>query len=165
MPTRIVCTYCEAEVGLVDEHGRCERCNMDADKRAVLLDQLDCAVEALLVRGLTPDQLREALEMALDNRAGGLSGDLVVRDRRLQAGFEVWDIPSSTWKDDRPTTSRLRKLRRRSGYTLEQLAAELGEDVSTVGLWEEGAQIPDEKLEYLSAKFGLSVPYMLGEVG
>jgi DNA-binding XRE family transcriptional regulator len=137
---------------------------MDADKRAVLLDQLDSAVEALLERGLTQDQLREALELALSNRAGGLSGDLVVRDRRMQAGFEVWDIPSLSG-DDRPTRSRLRRLRRSSGYTLEDFAAELGEDVATVAQWEEGAPIPDEALEYLSAKFGLSVPWMLGEVG
>jgi hypothetical protein len=86
--------------------------------------------------GLSPGQLREALELAISNRPGALSGDCIVRERRLRAGMDVWDIhPSSAWNEGPPTDSRLRRLRRASGCTLEGLAAELGEDVSTVALW------------------------------
>ena len=49
-------------------------------------------------------------------------------------------------------------------YTLEELAAELGEDASTVALWERGAEIPDEPLDYLSGKFGVSADFIAGTV-
>ena len=158
------CTICARGA---DEHGRCERCVADANRRAVIFDELDHAVEAALESGLTPNQLHEAFELALSNRAGVLAGDCVVRDRRAQPGYEVWRIrPASSWDEDPPTNNRLRGLRQFAGrYTLEELAAELGEDVSTVALWEQGAQIPDEALEYLSWKFGASADFIAGRVG
>ena len=116
-----------------------------------------------------PDQLRAAFELALGNRPGVLSGDCVVRDRRAQPGYEVWGTqpPASSWDEDPPPASnRLRNPRRfGGGTTLEELAAELGEDASTVALWERGGEIPDEALEHLSEWFGASVDYIAGRVG
>ena len=75
------CTIC-ARGALADEHGRCERCVADANRRAVIFDELNHAVEAALESGLTPNQLHEAFELALNNRAGVLAGDCVVRQAR-----------------------------------------------------------------------------------
>jgi hypothetical protein len=115
--------------------------------------------------GLSPGQLREALELAISNRPGALSGHCIVRERRLRAGMDVWGIhPSSAWNEDPPTDSRLRRLRRASGCTLEGLADEHDEDISTVALWEQGGEIPDEALEYLSERFGVSAGFIAGKV-
>jgi hypothetical protein len=46
---------------------------------------------------------------------------------------------------------------------LEELAAEIEEDASTVALWERGAEIPAAALEYLSEKFGAQPGFIAGQ--
>jgi hypothetical protein len=145
---------------LVDEYGRCERCVSDANRRAVILDELDSAVEAALESGLTPDQLREAFELALSNRPGACPAT-ASSATGAHRGYEVWGIrPASSWDEDPPASGRLRDLRRASGFTLEELAAELGEQrLDRCPLGARGSD-PYRGVEWLSQRFGVKAGFI-----
>lgn len=58
---------------------------------------------------------------------------------------------------------RLKELREKAGYSQAQLAMKLGVRQSTVGMWENGANRPQNaRLETLASIFGVSTDYLLG---
>lgn len=58
---------------------------------------------------------------------------------------------------------RLKELREQHGYSQAQLARKLGVGQSTVGMWENGANKPQNaKLEMLANLFDVSIDYLLG---
>lgn len=58
---------------------------------------------------------------------------------------------------------RLKELREKAGYSQAQLAMKLGVRQSTVGMWENGANRPQNaRLETLASMFGVSTDYLLG---
>ena len=60
--------------------------------------------------------------------------------------------------------NRIRELRKRTGMTLDELAAQLEVARATLGFWEQGRYQPsNEMLLRLSEIFGVSVDYILGK--
>ena len=58
---------------------------------------------------------------------------------------------------------RLKQLREDAGISQAQLAIKLGVRQSTVGMWENGKNKPQNaKLESLASMFGVSTDYLLG---
>lgn len=58
---------------------------------------------------------------------------------------------------------RLKELREEAGYSQSVLARKLGVRQSTVGMWENGQNKPQNaKLEMLASIFGVSTDYLLG---
>lgn len=58
---------------------------------------------------------------------------------------------------------RLKELREEAGYSQAMLARKLGVGQSTVGMWENGQNRPQNaKLEMLSSIFNVSTDYLLG---
>jgi hypothetical protein len=107
--TVVCCIRCSKDVALVDEHGRCEQCHIGAEKWACgPLTDLEELVKDWLDWGLTPSQLREALEMSLLDTEGPLTGTLLTResggtccgDERCEArSAGMWDGPTSLFDD------------------------------------------------------------------
>ena len=59
--------------------------------------------------------------------------------------------------------TRVKELRKRKGFTQNQLANELGVSMQTVSLWERGPRKPDfEMLEKLTDYFEVRMDYLLG---
>lgn len=58
---------------------------------------------------------------------------------------------------------RLKELRENAGWSQAQLAKKLQVGQSTVGMWENGKNMPQNaKLEMLATLFGVSTDYLLG---
>lgn len=58
---------------------------------------------------------------------------------------------------------RLKELREQAGFSQAVLARKLGVRQSTVGMWENGSNKPqNSKLEMLATMFGVSTDYLLG---
>ena len=59
--------------------------------------------------------------------------------------------------------NNLKELRKKAGYTQDELAKILGISKRTLAYWEKGeSQIKTEKAEKLADFFGVTVPYLLG---
>ena len=164
--TVVRCIRCGEDVALLDEHGRCEQCHIDAMQTVCgPLTDLEELVRDWLDRGLTPSQLQEAMEMSLADREGPLSGTLLTRESvggTCERG--IWDWPPSLFDDkDRSELSKIGQCRRESGLTLEGLANGLGVAMSELALWEQGAIVPPrEHAVTLADYFGMALDYMLG---
>lgn len=62
-----------------------------------------------------------------------------------------------------PTPNRLAEIRTAAGLSQSQLARELNIDKVTVWRWEKGQRgIDDTTKLWLSARFNVSVPYLMG---
>lgn len=59
---------------------------------------------------------------------------------------------------------RLKELRSRRGYTLEELAALVGRSKSQVARWERGQTPASDVVSNLATTFGVSADYLLGLV-
>ena len=60
---------------------------------------------------------------------------------------------------------RLKELREKAGYSQAQLAKKIGVGQSTVGMWENGKNKPQNaKLEMLATLFDVSIDYLLGRI-
>lgn len=60
--------------------------------------------------------------------------------------------------------TRLKKLRKASGYTQAEFAKKIGVATSTVGMWESGSRRPDyDMLKLVADALGVSMGYLLGE--
>ncbi|WP_093528907.1 helix-turn-helix domain-containing protein [Streptococcus macedonicus] len=58
---------------------------------------------------------------------------------------------------------RLKELRKKAGYTQEELAKKIGISKRTLAYWEKGENsIKENKLKILCKTFGVDMPYMLG---
>jgi transcriptional regulator with XRE-family HTH domain len=122
--------------------------------------------------GLTPSQLREALEMSLLDTEGPLTGTLLTResggtccgDERCEArSAGMWDGPTSLFDDrDASGLSPISYWRHMERLSLEAVANRLGVAVSELALWEHGALPPREHARALSAMFGVSLDFLLG---
>ena len=162
IPTPNACINCGAS-GLVDENSRCGRCLMDANRWALVLQAFEDAWADRPDRGFNARELHEGLDFILNNQTGSPTGTLVARPRG-RAGL-VGRRRASAWRDDddRRAPNRLRKSRRLSDRTLEDLVDELGVSATTVALWEKGAPVPEEQLERLFALYGVSPVFLLGK--
>lgn len=58
--------------------------------------------------------------------------------------------------------NRVKAERSLKGLTQEQLGDLVGADKSTIGRWENGGAIPQEKIVKLRSLFGCSVDWLLG---
>jgi transcriptional regulator with XRE-family HTH domain len=58
--------------------------------------------------------------------------------------------------------TRLRKLRRAEGLSVEALAAELDVSTSDVEAWENGGGVPERYVNALTVRFGVSPDWLLG---
>jgi DNA-binding transcriptional regulator YiaG len=158
----VVCVICGAGSRL-DEHNRCERCVFDGETLAVVLQDLESWVQATLDQGLARDEVRQAVELMLEHRDGVVAN--VPRRRVPTREGGLWEQhPRSSFLSvpDR-APNELRHLRVCSGWTLEDVADDLGVDASTVALWEQGAEIPDSAAEVLAKMFGVKPCYLTGE--
>jgi hypothetical protein len=66
----------------------------EAVGRAAALDSFDHAALLCLAAGLDEVQLRHALILVVDEAAGAMIRDFVVRRREPDGGF-IWHVPSS----------------------------------------------------------------------
>lgn len=59
--------------------------------------------------------------------------------------------------------NRLAEIRSAAGVSQAALSRELNIDKSTVWRWEQGSrQVPDDVKLWLAARFGVTVPYLMG---
>jgi hypothetical protein len=149
-----VCAECGAR-RLVDEHSRCERCVRDATKRSAELHSFEESAAATLEAGVTPDQLREAVELFLTDSPGRVAG--VERDH------EGWAMVDSAFCDETASVNRLRRARVMAGWTLEELADRLDVDPARVAVWEGGGDIPARAVEVYTELTGSSADFLLGK--
>jgi transcriptional regulator with XRE-family HTH domain len=62
----------------------------------------------------------------------------------------------------RARQNRLSRLRQAEGLSVAALAAELGVDAMAVDAWEGGANIPEQQVALLTARFGVTSDRLLG---
>jgi len=120
------CALCGDEVARLDEHDRCERCVLRAERIAEeLLAELENLVRAAREAGLSEEQLREAFELTLGDEEGELSELSVSRQVRREGRAASWRVnPYSAWLDYEPDflPNRIRRLRRMKALSAEALA-------------------------------------------
>jgi AraC-like DNA-binding protein len=159
------CALCGDEVARLDEHDRCERCVLRAERIAEeLLAELENLVRAARDAGLSEEQLREAFELTLGDEEGELSELSVSRQVRREGRAASWRVnPYSAWLDYEPDflPNRIRRLRRMKALSAEALADQLGVTVSELALWEHSTEVPADVVEELAGMFGVSVPHLM----
>lgn len=162
--TQSCCELCGEEVARLDEHNRCERCVLRAERlTSELLAALEEFVRAGLESGLTEDQLREVFELSLAGEEAELP-DLAVARALSEAQRGTWFVqPYSAWLDHVPEyePNRIRRLRHMRGLSAERVAEELGVTVAELALWEHTPEVPAPIVERLAEFFGVSAPHLM----
>ena len=159
------CELCGDAAALLDEHDRCERCVLRAERIAEeLLAELENLVHSGLEAGLSEAQLREAFELTLADEEGALSELSVTRHGHRASRHAGWSVdPYSAWLDYEPDflPNRIRRLRRTRAMSAEALADRLGVAVSELALWEHSTEVPADVAQELAGVFGVSVPHLM----
>lgn len=165
LDTASQCELCGDAAARLDEHDRCERCVLRAERIAEdLLAELENLVRAGLESGLSEEQLREAFELTLADEEGELVELSVTRHGHRASRRAAWSVdPYSAWLELEPDLlpNRIRRLRRTRAMSAETLADRLGVAVSELALWEHTTEVPQQVAEELAAVFGVSVPHLM----
>lgn len=158
------CELCGQDVACLDEQDRCEQCVLNADRLASeLFPSMEEFVQTTQRLGMSREQLREAIELILDDREGELP-ELSVMRQAADERHSVWHIaPYSAWLDQHPEyePNRIRRVRRERGLSAEVVADRLGVKVSELALWEHTLEVPEEIVNELAVMFGVSVPHLM----
>ena len=164
------CVSCRKAIARLDEHERCEQCVMDAEHvAAALLSTLEDFVRDALQAAVTPDQLREALEMSITDKGGMLSSGGFHREivgAPLERGFWTIVPGSSFLDDDEPRRkNRIRQLRNMSVMSTETVAEKIGVSVDELASWESDVLPREDQAQAfanLCNLFGVMPAFLLG---